>query len=76
MMKNVAINETGISIKGRNAIDQSLKNKKIIMITKTTEIANVSATSTTDFLMKTVLSKAMSNLISLGKSFFNLSISA
>jgi len=76
MMKNVAINETGISIKGRNAIDQSLKNKKIMMITKITEIANVSATSTTDFLMKIVLSKAISNLMSLGKSFFNLSTSA
>ena len=31
MIKNVAINETGISINGRNAIDQSLKNKKIMM---------------------------------------------
>jgi hypothetical protein len=28
MMKNVAIKETGISINGLNAIDQSLKNKK------------------------------------------------
>ena len=27
MMKKVAINETGMSIKGRNAIAQSLKNK-------------------------------------------------
>ena len=27
MIKNVAINETGISINGRNAIAQSLKNK-------------------------------------------------
>ena len=27
MMKKVAINETGISINGRNAIAQSLKNK-------------------------------------------------
>ena len=30
MMKKVAIKETGISINGRKAIDQSLKNKKII----------------------------------------------
>lgn len=49
MMKKVAINETGISIKGRNAMDQSLKNRKIMIITKTTEMASVSATSTTDF---------------------------
>ena len=76
MIKNVAINETGISINGLNAIDQSLKNKKMMMITKTTDIANVSATSTTDFLIKMVLSKAISNLISLGKSFFNFSTSA
>jgi hypothetical protein len=37
MIKNVAINETGISINGLNAIDQSLKNKKMIIITKITE---------------------------------------
>jgi phage tail sheath protein FI len=48
IIKNVAINETGISIKGRNAIDQSLKNKKIIISTRITEINKVSATSTTN----------------------------
>ena len=73
MMKNVAIKETGISINGRNAIDQSLKNKKIIKTTKMIEINKVSATSTTDFFMKSVLSKAISILISFGNSFFSLS---
>ncbi len=70
MMKNVAINDTGMSISGRKAIDQSRKNKKIIKITKITEISNVSATSTIDFLMKTVLSKATLSLMSFGKSFW------
>ena len=69
MMKKVAINETGISINGRNAIDQSLKNKKIINTTKTIDIKSVSATSTIDFLMNIVLSKTMLSFISLGKSF-------
>ena len=73
IMKNVAISETGISIKGRNAIDQSLKNKKMIKITRMIEIKSVSATSTTDFLIKIVLSKAMFNSMSEGNSFFKTS---
>jgi len=37
MIKNVAINETGISINGRKAIDQSLKNKKMMTISNNQE---------------------------------------
>ena len=73
MMKNVAINDTGISISGRNAMAQFLKNKKMIKTTSMIDINNVSATSTTDFLMNNVLSSAISNLISEGRSFLSWS---
>jgi hypothetical protein len=38
MIKNVAISETGMSIKGLKAIAQSLKNKYIIKITRNIEL--------------------------------------
>ena len=70
MIKNAPINETGISISGRNAISQSRKNRKIINTTNKNAIKRVSPTSVIDLRINFVLSSAISSLISLGTSFF------
>ena len=57
MMKNVATSEMGISIKGRIAISQSRKKKKITSTTNPKEMNKVSFTSLIDFRMFTVLSR-------------------
>ena len=54
--KKVAINEIGMSIKGRMAIKIFLKNKKMTITTRLNEINKVSATSRILFLTLTVLS--------------------
>ena len=74
-MKNVAINDTGISIKGRIAIDQFLKNRYMTNITRIMDINKVSATSVTAFLTKTVSSITMFNLNPSGRSFLSFSYS-
>ena len=75
IIKNVAIKDTGISINGRIAIDQFLKNRYMTKITKIIDINKVSATSVTAFLTNTVSSITMFNLNPSGKSFFSFSYS-
>ena len=73
MIKKAPTSDTGISIKGRTAIVQSLKNKKMMMTTKVMAINMVSFTSEMDFLMNLVLSTAIFSLISAGISDLNFS---
>ncbi len=56
MIKKVAINEMGISIKGLMAINQLRKKKKITITTKLKEIIKVSCTSSNDLRIFLVLS--------------------
>ena len=49
IIKNEPISDTGISMRGRNAITQSLKNRKMIITTRIIAIINVSVTSFTDW---------------------------
>ena len=62
--KKVAINEMGISINGRIAINQFLKKKKITSTTKHKEMIKVSCTSSNDLRMFLVLSIKILNSIS------------
>ena len=48
IIKNEPTSETGISIKGRNAITQSLKKRKMIITTSIIATSKVSVTSFTD----------------------------
>ena len=59
MIKNAPINETGISINGRNAMSQSRKKRKIISTTNKKAMSNVSSTSVIEVLIKRVLSNAI-----------------
>ena len=56
MIKNVAISEIGISIKGRMAINQFLKKKNITKTTNPNEMRRVSSTSFKDWRTFFVLS--------------------
>ena len=68
--KNVATKEIGISIKGRIAVSQSRKKKKITSTTNAKEINNVSSTSLIDLRMFCVLSSNTFISISDLLSFF------
>ena len=64
MIKKVAIKEIGMSIKGRIAINQFLKKKKITNTTNTNEITMVSFTSDNARRTFLVLSIGIANSIS------------
>ena len=64
MIKKVAIKEIGISIKGRMAINQFLKKKKITNTTNANEMTMVSFTSESARLTLMVLSIGIKNSMS------------
>ena len=66
--KNAPMSETGITIHGTSVTLQSLKKRKIIMITNTNAIYTVSSTSEMEALIKRVLSKPYEYVTSSGKS--------
>ena len=63
-MKNVEINDIGISIRGRRAISQLRKNKNITRITNDNAIRRFCLTSVNDLRTLFVLSIRVVNIIS------------